>query len=413
MLIHRLAMPGKPRVALVHDHLVQDGGAERVLRTFMKIWPDAPIYTLLYDPAAMGPDFADAEIRTSVLQRLLGPTKRYKALLPVIDAAFRRFDLSGYDLVVSSASGFAKSVRTGPGTLHVCYCHTPIRYLWSDSERYISELPYPAPVKAAIRLDRPRLRRADLRAAKGVDAFVANSRYVAERITKYYGRDSTVINPPVDIGQFAPLESPAPPPSHPPSTPPARLVPSAHPGAYYLIATRLEPYKRVDQVIEAFNTLGLPLKVMGSGTDAGRLQRLAGPNIAFTGRVSDAERRRLFAEATAMLNPQEEDFGITAVEALASGTPVIAYAAGGAAEILEHGVTGWLFGQQSAEAIAGAVQSYDPTIFDPAVLRARAEEFSEPHFIGRMRAFTEQTYERFRAGQNVGGQHAGSGPDAS
>lgn len=368
-----------PKVALVHDHLVQDGGAERVLRTFMKMWPSAPIYTLLYDETKMGPDFAGADIRTSVLQQVFGPTKRYKALLPLIDAAFRRFDLSEYDLVVSSASGFAKSVRTDPKTLHVCYCHTPIRYLWSDSERYIQELPYPAAVKAAIKLDRPRLRRADLRAARGVDTFVANSRYVAERIQTYYDRTSTVINPPVATEQFAP---------------------SAQKGEYFLIATRLEPYKRVDLVIEAFNRLQLPLTVMGDGSDRHRLEQLAGPTVEFTGRVSDDARRRLFAEAKAMLNPQEEDFGITVVEALASGTPVIAYEAGGAAEILTHGRTGWLFGEQTAAAIAEAVTSFDPTAFTPAVLRQRAEDFSEARFTERLGDFIRQEHARFKNAAN-------------
>lgn len=366
----------EPRVALVHDHLVQDGGAERVLRTLMRMYPKAPVYTLLYDPRKMGREFRRADIRTSGWQRVPGATRFYKALLPFIDGAFRHFDLSGYDLVISSSSGFAKSVRTGPGTLHVCYCHTPIRYLWSDSERYIRELPYPDAVKSLIRLIRPRLRAADLRAAEGVDTFVANSEYVAKRIKRYYGRTSTVINPPVATDQFKPR---------------------AAKDDYYLIASRLEPYKRVDLAIAVANKLELPLTIMGDGTDRDRLEELAGPTVRFLGRVSDAERSKVFAEARAFLNPQDEDFGITAVEALASGTPVIAYGKGGATEIL-NAQTGILFDRQTADALAGAIRKFERRRFDRRALVARSREFSEAKFIRRLRRFVDTTYQRHRSG---------------
>lgn len=360
------------KVALVHDHLVQDGGAERVLRSLMRVYPDAPIYTLLYDPRKMGPDFAGKDIRTSVFQRIPLLRRHYKFLLTWIDWAFRRFNFSKYDLVVSSASGWAKGVRTGSGTLHVCYCHTPIRYIWSQGETYIAETGYPAPLKAVFRVMRPWFKRKDLRAAAGVDDYVANSGYVAERIKKYYGRESTVIYPPVDTSQFDP---------------------SANRDDYFLVATRLEPYKRVELVIEAFNQLRLPLKIMGSGTDESRLKKLAGPTVEFTGRVSDAERKELFGRAQAFLNPQEEDFGITAVEALASGTPVIAYGKGGAAEILTAG-TGILFSEQTAAAISQAVTSFDRSQFDSAVLRRRAEDFSAERFERELSGHIERVYRR-------------------
>lgn len=360
------------KVALVHDHLVQDGGAERVLRVLMRMWPDAPVYTLVFDRKKMGPEFAAKDIRTSYLQKLPGSRRFYKGLLPLIPGAFRRFDLSGYDLVVSSASGFAKGVRTGDAP-HVCYCHTPIRYIWSDSERYIRELPYPGPVKWLIKLIRPRLRRADLKGADGVDAFVANSRHVAARIKRYYERESTVIYPPVDISRF---------------------MPSDTRGGYFLIATRLEPYKRVDLAIEAANRLKLTLKIMGGGTDESRLRKLAGPTVEFLGRVSDDERTKLFAEADALLNPQEEDFGITTVESLASGVPVIAFAVGGAAEILEDGKTGILFREQNAESLAAALDGFDRTRFDSQALRARAGEFSEERFAKELRESTARAQQR-------------------
>lgn len=363
-------MPEKqPKVALVHDHLVQDGGAERVMRTLMKMYPEAPVYTLLYDPGRMGPDFAGKDIRTSVLQKVPIIRRHYKFLLLFIDWAFRRFDLSDYDLVISSSSGFAKSVRTPPQTLHICYCHTPTRYLWSDADRYIAETGYPAALKWLFKRTLASLRRKDLRGARGVDVFVANSDTVADRIKKYYGRTGRVIHPPVDVNQFSPGDST---------------------DDYFLAATRLEPYKRVDLAIAAANRLKVPLKVMGSGTDRPRLERLAGATVTFLGRVNDHERARLFAEARAFINPQEEDFGITVVEALASGTPVIAYAKGGAREILTE-ETGVLFEPQTEEALAAAIESFDGRSFDAATLRRRAEQFSEEAFVEGMRSAVERS----------------------
>lgn len=355
-------MARKPKVALVHDHLVQDGGAEQVVRALLKAYPKAPLYTLVYDPAKMGADFnklAKNRVRTSRWQRHRWAVRHYKWLLSRIDAAFRKFDLSQYDIVVSSSSGWAKSVRTGPGTLHVCYCHTPIRYIWSSADSYIAETGYPAPLKWLFKKLLGRFRRKDLRAARGVDEFIANSEYVARRIKKYYGRKSTVISPPVDIAQFAPTK---------------------RQDNYYLVATRLEPYKRVDVAIAAANKLKRPLKIMGDGTDRARLEKLAGPTVEFAGRISNAARKKLFAEATALLNPQDEDFGITVVEALASGTPVIAYDRGGAPEILERGKYGVLFKPQSAKALAEAIRRFERREFSPRVLRARSQEFSESRF---------------------------------
>ncbi|MDP4000576.1 MAG: glycosyltransferase [bacterium] len=359
----------RPKVALVHDHLVQDGGAEQVLRELMRIWPDAPVYTAYYDPRRMGPDFrrtggsgrahtGGKDIRTSYLQRLPLARRFYKWTLPLIDGAFRRFDLSEYDVVVSSASAWAKSVRTGPDTLHVCYCHTPTRYLWSDADRYIGETGYPRVLKSAFRGMLGRLRKKDLRGARGVDAYVANSRYVADRIKKYYRRPSVVIHPPVDSSKFGP---------------------SRKRGDYFLLAGRLEPYKRGDIVIEAANRLGARLVVMGDGTDRRRLEKLAGPTVEFTGRVSDARRKKLFAEADALINPQEEDFGITVVEALASGAPVLAYRRGGAAEIVTARA-GAFFERQTPDAVAAALRRFKPQRYRKADLTARARDFSAARF---------------------------------
>lgn len=367
-----------PKVALVHDHLVQDGGAEQVLRVLMRMWPEAPVYTFLYEPGKMGEDFRGKDIRTSGWQRSRFLRTHYKPLLPFIDGAFRRFDLSGYDLVISSASGWAKGVRTGPNTLHVCYCHTPTRYLWSSADDYIAETGYPAPLKWAFRRTLGWLRKKDLRAAAGVDRYVANSKYVAARIKRYYGRESEVINPPVQVEEFG----------------------AGPKQDYFLVATRLEPYKRVDLAIQAANELAVPLKVMGNGTDRQRLERLAGPTVEFVGRVSDTERKRLFGSATAFLNPQEEDFGITTVEALASGTPVIAYGKGGAAEIIEDGVHGLLFATQDLEDLVGAIRAFDPAKFKPATLQRRAKLFSEDAFRVQLDAFVGEAYQQFKADAN-------------
>ncbi|MDP9212186.1 MAG: glycosyltransferase [bacterium] len=357
----------------MHDHLVQDGGAEQVLRVFMKMWPHAPVYTAFFDPVRMGKDFAGRDIRTSFLDGLPLARRRYKWSLRWLDAAFRRFDLSEYDIVLSSASGWAKSVRTGPHTLHVCYCHTPIRYIWSDAERYITETGYPPPLKATFRRMIAGFRRRDLRAAGGVDDFIANSTYVRQRIRRYYGRPSAVIHPPVDIAKFKP---------------------SSRQGGYFLVAGRLEPYKRNDIVIEAGSRLGVPLVVMGEGTDRPRLERLAGEKVRFTGRVSDARRRMLFAEATALVNPQDEDFGITAVEALASGTPVIAYRKGGATEILTPR-TGRFFTAQTPAAVATAMRSFDRNAFSRQDMVARARVFAVPRFERQVRSHVGEAYDRF------------------
>lgn len=366
------------RLALVHEHLVQDGGAERVLRTLMKGWPHAPIYALVYNAASMGPDFIGKDIRTSGWQRVPGAVKRYKWLLPFIDGAYRSMDLNGYDVILSDASGFAKSVRTPAGAVHVCYCHTPTRYLWSSSESYIRDTGYPGPVKWLFGKLRQRLRRQDLRAAGGVDVFIANSSYVAERIKRYYDRDATVINPPVDIDAFQ----------------------ADHPKQeYLLVATRLEPYKRVDLAIQAANALKRPLKVMGSGTEETRLRKLAGPTVEFTGRVTDTERAKLFGEAAALVHSQDEDFGITMVEALASGTPVVAFDRGGASEILRDGQTGILFKEQTEDSLTHALNRLEETSFDPQVLRSRAEDFSEDRFLEQLRTVIEQARTDVPAGR--------------
>jgi glycosyltransferase involved in cell wall biosynthesis len=296
------------------------------------------------------------------------------------------FDLGEYDLVLSDTSSFAKGVITSPHTLHVCYCHTPTRYLWSDTHQYINELKYNKWMKKIISLILNRIRMWDKLAADRVDVFIANSKTVQERITKYYRRDSVVIYPPVETERFSV----------------ANIDPFKQEKPYFLIGCRLAPYKRVDMVIEAFKSLGNEyyLKIFGDGVDLKRLKKIAGEaaNIEFVGRVSDEERATLYRNSLAFINPQEEDFGITPVEAMASGRPVIAYRKGGATETVKEGETGVFFDRQTAEDIADSVHKFYTKTkngeyrWDSATIRRWAENFSVANFQNQMKEFIARHY---------------------
>ncbi len=346
------------RVAIVHDKLWQFGGSERVALAMRKVWPSADLYTSTYDPQIVA-RHGFGSVQATFLQRapLLDRSNHY--FLPCYDRAFRALDLSGYDLVVSSSAMFAKSVRPPEGVPHLCYCHTPVRFLWDLRDSAVSELPRSAPVRGLVAAAAHWLRRVDLRAADRVTSFVANSGHVAERIRRYYGREAGVIHPPVEVG---------------------RLHRDFEQKEYVLALARLFPYKRVDVVIEACNRLGLPLIVVGEGTDRKRLEALAGPTIDFRGWVSEAEKEELVGSARVLVAPQIEDFGIATVEAIASGTPVLALRAGGALDIVEDGVNGKFFDEQSSEALAAALESFDPAAYDVARLRASVAQFEASRF---------------------------------
>lgn len=347
------------KVALVHDHLTQSGGAERVLEAMQAIWPQAPTFTLLYDEQIMRDSFGHKDIRPSFLQRLPLALKKPRWFLPLMTTATERYDLSDFDVIVSSSSAFSKGIIAPAEALHICYCHTPTRYLWSDTHSYVDELAAPGLVKRFLPPLLTQLRTWDRLAADRVDFFVANSQTVARRIKKYYRRESEVIHPPVDIDKF-----------------------NISNGLkeYYLIGGRLVSYKRYDLVVEAFNKLGLPLKIFGSGPMEKALRQQAADNIEFLGRVSNEERARLFAGAIAFLHPQEEDFGITPVESMASGRPVIAYRRGGAIETVLDGETGTLFDEQSWQEIADTVIHFRVDQFAPDKIRRHAETFSTKNF---------------------------------
>lgn len=360
------------KTALIHDHLAQDGGAEKVLKVFSEMYREAPIYTLLYEKKNVNKYFNDKRIETSIIQKLPGGVKFYRWYLGFMPLAVEFFDLSEYDLVISDASAFAKGVITTPNCLHICYCHTPTRYLWSDTHQYINELKFNRWIKKLISMKLSDLRVWDYAAAARVDYFIANSKTVKRRIEKYYKRDSVVIYPPVETDKFF-------------------INNNKTEEKYFLIGCRLAPYKRVDIVVEAFKRLGkdYKLKVFGDGVDLKRLQKIAGSatNIEFLGRVSDEHRADLYASAEAFINPQEEDFGITVVESMASGRPVIAYAKGGATETVIESETGTFFKEQTSDAIYEAIKNFQADNYDPEKIKAWAEKFSVINFKEKIKSF--------------------------
>ncbi|MBI3115461.1 MAG: glycosyltransferase [Candidatus Kerfeldbacteria bacterium] len=363
------------RVALVHDHLAQDGGAELVLRVLQELYPDAPTFTLVYDERHANPAFRGKDIRTSFLQSLPLGRRKYQWFLSLMPIAVESYDVMDYDVVISSTASFAKGVITRPDTLHLCYCHTPTRYLWSDTHSYLQEFPTNRVIKSILPLFLSRIRQWDRLAADRVDTFVANSKPVQRRIAKYYRRDSTVIYPPVDTSRFAI---------------------ASHPESYYLMGGRLVPYKRFDLSIRAFNKLGIPLKIFGVGPEYTFLKNLAAKNVELLGKVSEEDRATLYARAVGFINPQEEDFGITAIESMASGRPVIAYGRGGALETVIEGVTGTFFHQPTWESLADAIIRFQPERFSPPAIREHALRFDTQRFQERFQSFVSTTWESFR-----------------
>ena len=357
------------KVALVHDYLNQMGGAERVVMAFHQLFPDAPLYTSIYDPERVDPAFKSMDIRTSFMQKLPLVTKHHQPYLPFYPFAMESLDLRDYDLVLSSSSAFGKGVITRPETMHICYCHTPMRWCWNYRE-YVEREQVGKVARSILPFLITGLRVWDQTSAMRVDHFIANSPVVAERIQKYYRRDAAVIPPPVEVGRFL-------------------FDPAAEPEDYFLIVSRLIPYKRIDLAIEACNRLQLPLVIIGGGRDLERLRKMAGPTIRFLGRLSDAEVLRYYAHCRALLFPGEEDFGITPLEAQASGRPVIAYGVGGALASVVDGMTGAFFHEPTVESLAAVLASFDERWYDPQTIRNHALEFDMPRFHRRVLQYIE------------------------
>jgi glycosyltransferase involved in cell wall biosynthesis len=349
------------RVAIVHDFLNQPGGAEKVVQVFAEMFPEAPIYTSVYDRDSMPDYWRSLDIRTSFLQRISPRLGVARALMPLYPTAFESFDLGSYDLVLSSTTSFAKGVVTRPATCHVCYCNNTTRFVWMYKD-YVQYERLPRGARAMLPWVITPLRTWDFVAAQRVDYYVAGSHNAARRIAKYYRRESEVVHSPIDAQEFQPV---------------------ADVQDYFLVISRLQPYKRIDLAVEACNRLGIPLKIAGVGPDESRLRSLAGPTIEFLGRVSDEERRHLLSHCRAFLFPGEEDFGLTPLEAMASGRPVIALRAGGALETVKEGTTGQFFDRPDPDYLAASLSSFEDR-FDPQIIRAHALSFDKSTFKVRM-----------------------------
>ncbi len=363
------------KIALIHDILVQEGGQERVLHALQELFPEAPTFVLIFDRDKKEKYYKNRDIRATFLQKMPGIEKKYQWYLPLMATAIESHNLKGFDLVLSSSSSFAKGVICKPETLHICYCHTPTRYLWSDPQGYIEDLPYPNFIKKFLPFYLSNLRNWDWAAAQRIDYFLANSNAVKEKIKKYYNQDARVIYPPVDVNKF---------------------YISKKVEDYYLIGGRLVPYKRYDLAIQAFNKLNIPLKIFGIGPEYERLKKMAKKNIEFLGEVTEEEKAKLFSKCVAFINPQEEDFGITAVEAMASGRPVIAYKKGGALEIVIAGKSGEFFEDQVWEDLANTIIHFQPEKYNPYEIKNYAEKFSKQRFLKEIKSFVNEA----RTGRN-------------
>jgi len=361
--------------ALAHEYFSAHGGAERVVEVFHRMYPDAPVYTFFHDQRAYGP-LPGYDLRTSFLQSVPHGGGAHRLLLPLYPRAAAALRVRpGTELLLTSTSAFIKGLSLPDDTVHVAYCHSPTRYLWDWSEQYLSE-EVPAPLRSAVRALLPGLRDADLRGASRVDHWIANSDVVRERIKRYYGRDSEVVHPPVDVDAFE-----------------AR----ADREDFWIVVSRLSAYKRVDVAVKAFNEIGLRLIVVGEGRERGALEQLARDNITFTGRVDDATVKQLLGSARGLVFPAEDDFGIVCVEALASGAPVVALGRGGATEVVRDGVDGALVADPEPSLFAAAVRAVESAALDPRELRRSARRFDVSRFETRIRASLDHARAEGRA----------------
>lgn len=361
------------KIALVHDYLAQDGGAERVLKAFHELWPDAPIFVLFNKKGSVA-GFESADVNQSFIGKIPGAKNRFQWFLPWMPLATERHNLHDFDVVLSSTSAFAKGVLTRPDTLHISYCHTPTRYLWTDTHEYIADLKYNRFVKAMLPRLIHKLRIWDKASTDRVDHFVANSNTVRQRIEKYYRRGSDIIFPPVDTHQFSLGKT----------------------KDYFVTGGRIVRYKRFDLIVAAFNRLGYPLKIYGSGPELEHLKKHAKPNIEFLGRVSDKEKAMLLSHAKGFIHPQLEDFGITPVEAMASGCPVIAFGEGGVTETVIPGKTGVFFHEQTWESLFDAVLNFDANTWDRAAIQKHAQTFSLDRFKTRIQQYVALRYDELK-----------------
>ena len=348
--------------ALVHDFFFAPGGAEEVAVQLAGLLRGPDVYTTFIEPAYRG-RLAGSGIHAWPLQRLFGPTRAYRAFLPLYPLWFSALDLRRYDLVVSSSASFAKAVRTRPGATHIAYVHAPMRYAW-DLETYLAGSTFGVPTRVAARMLRPVLRRWDVRTSRRPDVLVANSTAVRERVLRYWGREAEVIQPPVDVDA---------------------LHVSEQDDGYLLVAARMLAYRRLDVAVDAANRTGRSVVLVGTGPEEKRLRALAGPTVRFTGPVDRTTLIDLFQRCHAYIVPGEEDFGIAPVEAMAAGKPVVALRAGGALDTVADGITGVLFDRADPDALVDALDRLEGMTFDQHAIRAQAERFSTDVFRARWR----------------------------
>lgn len=370
------------KVAIVHDWLVTYAGAERVLEQIIHIWPDADLFAVVdFLPTDQRGFIQNKPVRTSFIQRFPKAKTHYRHYLPFMPIAIEQFDLSAYDVVISSSHAVAKGVLTGPDQLHICYCHTPIRYAWDLQHQYLAQSGLNTGLKSiVVRYLLHRIRLWDARTANGVDVFVANSQYIARRIDKVYRRQAEVVYPNVDTDYFIPATA------------------AKEPSDYYLTASRLVPYKKIDLLVQAFNAMpDKKLVVIGDGPDMEKIQALAGPNIQLVGYQPQAALLDFMQQAKAFVFAAEEDFGIVVVEAQACGVPVIAYGKGGATETVVQGETGWLYPEQNSAAVQNAVQQFEQQfVCEPQRIRHHALRFSTERFKKQFQELVQTHYSQFK-----------------
>lgn len=368
------------KIALVHDYLVQGGGAEKVLASFCDVFPEAPIYTLLYDKDAMRDAFADRRIYTSSLQKMPFARTHHRSLPLFMTTAIESFDFSDYDVVLSDSSSFAKGIITRPETLHISYVHTPMRYAWDDCQKYTSDFGLPRFIERIVPFLMNYIRMWDYASSARVDKYLANSEFVARRIEKYYQKKAHVIHPPVNINRF-------------------QIVPTQKTEDFYIMVGRLIAYKRHDIAIEAFNRIGKKLKIIGRGPELNTLQKKAKENIEFLGRVDDEELSKFYASCKGFIFPQEEDFGIVAIEALAAGRPLIAYRGGDIVEHIIDGEHGVFFDEQTPESLIGAIEYFETQSFNSQRIREQAEKFDKTFFQRKIKDYVTEAYETHKKNQ--------------
>jgi glycosyltransferase involved in cell wall biosynthesis len=367
------------KVALTADWIMAAGGAEQVIGAFADAFPDSPIFTAVATDDRRGP-LKRADVRTSGLQRWFRLLRKHQPLLPWMPRAMESFDLRGYDVVLSSSHAVGKGVLPPAGALHVCYCHTPMRYAWFMEDDYLRDFKIPRPLWPLVKRQLKKLRAWDLATSKRVDVFLANSETTAKRIKDVYGRESAVVHPPVEDRYFdVPLGT-------------------SNEAPYFVAVGRLVPYKRFDLLIEAANAAKFRLKIAGSGQDMERLKKLAGPTVEFLGYVQDDDLPALYAGAEALLFPQEEDAGIVLLEAQACGTPVIAYKAGGALDLTKEHVSSELFPEQTSASLLAALAQFQARTWDRAAIRARVHECTRADFEARIKDVVAGAYAAFKDG---------------